>query len=165
MAVDYYLNHGKCVRRTCIKLGYPSRPELDSWIAELAQDYKRPCRASGTTIKCTKAQKEEAVIARCSKTKTAREIASEYGTTRENLYNWKRVILGSGEIPQMKTCKSSQNADKVFAENAKLIKEKETLQQEIYRLQLDFHEAVKWFERHYLIKKGIHNERACEKSI
>ena len=30
-AVNYYLEHGKCVRRTCMKLGYPSRPELDSF--------------------------------------------------------------------------------------------------------------------------------------
>lgn len=136
-AVDYYLNHGKCVRRTCRKLGYPSRTELDSWIAELAPGQKKSCRVGGTTIKCTKAQKEEAVIALCARSKTAREIASEYGTTRENLYNWKRAILGPGKTPQMKTPKSSQNAEKLLAENAELIKEKERLQQEIYRLQLE----------------------------
>ena len=39
-AVNYYLEHGKCVRRTCQKLGYPSRPVLDKWIAELAPSQK-----------------------------------------------------------------------------------------------------------------------------
>lgn len=33
-AVDYYLEHGKSVSRTVRKLGYPSRPTLDKWIAE-----------------------------------------------------------------------------------------------------------------------------------
>lgn len=28
-AVNYYLEHGKCVSRTVKKLGYPSRPMLD----------------------------------------------------------------------------------------------------------------------------------------
>lgn len=42
--VDYYLMHGKCVKRTCKKLGYPSRPTLTKWIEEMALEHKKPCR-------------------------------------------------------------------------------------------------------------------------
>ena len=37
-AVNYYLEHGKCLRRTVRKFGYPSKPTLDKWILELAPD-------------------------------------------------------------------------------------------------------------------------------
>ncbi len=36
--VDYYLEHGRCVSRTVNALGYPSRPELEKWINELAPE-------------------------------------------------------------------------------------------------------------------------------
>ena len=83
-AVDYYLEHGKCVNRTCKKLGYPSRPELDKWIVELAPEQKKRCRSLSTSVKYTREQKEQAIIALCSRTKTAKEVAAEYGVTREN---------------------------------------------------------------------------------
>lgn len=137
VAVDYYLEHGKCVNRTCKKLGYPSRPELDSWITELAPKEKKCCRSSASKVKYTQAQKEEAVIALCSRTKTAKEVASEYGITRENLYNWKRAILGAGDTPQMKPSVSKQSQAELIAENSELIKERDQLVQEIHRLQLE----------------------------
>ena len=95
-AVDYYLEHGKCVSRTVKKLGYPSRPMLDKWITELAPDRKRHCRSGRAVVKYTLEQKEQAVISLCSHSKPAKEVAAEYGTTRENLYNWKRLLLKEG---------------------------------------------------------------------
>ena len=35
-AVDYYLEHGRCIRRTVRVLGYPSRTALAQWIDKLA---------------------------------------------------------------------------------------------------------------------------------
>lgn len=136
-AVNYYLEHGKCVRRTCMKLGYPSRPELDSWIKELAPEQKKSCRSSASKVKYTQEQKEEAVIALCSRTKSAKEVASEYGITRENLYNWKRTILGAGETTQMKSSLKKENQNELIKENAELVKERDRLLQEVHRLQLE----------------------------
>ncbi len=39
-AVNYYLEHGRCVSQTVRRLGYPSRPTLDKWILELAPNEK-----------------------------------------------------------------------------------------------------------------------------
>jgi putative transposase len=66
-AVDYYIEHGKCVSRTVKKLGYPSRPILDKWIKELAPDQKKHCRSGGAVVKYTHEKKEQAVISLCSK--------------------------------------------------------------------------------------------------
>src|SRR5665647_1154457 len=81
-AVDYYLEHGRCVSRTVKKLGYPSRPMLDKWIKELAPDQKKHCRSGGAVVKYTREQKEQAVISLCSRSKSAKEVAAECGTTR-----------------------------------------------------------------------------------
>jgi putative transposase len=35
-AVDYYFEHGRCLRRTVRALGYPSKTTLAKWIDELA---------------------------------------------------------------------------------------------------------------------------------
>ncbi|MFW5556327.1 MAG: IS3 family transposase [Roseburia inulinivorans] len=139
VAVDYYLEHGKCVNRTCKKLGYPSRPELDKWIEELAPEQKKRCRSLSTSVKYTREQKEQAIIALCSRTKTAKEVAAEYGVTRENLYNWKRALLGGGDTPRMKSSVSEkmQTHTELLAENAELIKERDKLLQEVHRLQLE----------------------------
>jgi transposase-like protein len=34
--------------------------------------------------------KEETVISLCARNRPVKEVAAEYGTTVENLYNWKR---------------------------------------------------------------------------
>ena len=56
-AVNHYLEHGKCVRRTTRILGYPSRPTLDKWILELAPEQKKYCRSGNALIKYTREQK------------------------------------------------------------------------------------------------------------
>ena len=120
-------------------MGYPSRPELTSWIEELAPEQKKSCRYSGSNIKYTQAQKEQAVIELCSRAKTAKEVASKYGVTRENLYNWKRALLGGGDTTKMEFISDNgiQTKTELFSENNKLIKERDRLQQEVHRLQLE----------------------------
>ena len=39
-AVNYYIEHGKNIRRTVRILGYPSRTLLDKWIREIAPSEK-----------------------------------------------------------------------------------------------------------------------------
>lgn len=70
-AVTYYIEHGKSVSRTVRKLGYPSRPILDKWIAEIAPDQKKHCLSGGAVIKCSYEKKEKAVISLCTRNNSA----------------------------------------------------------------------------------------------
>jgi transposase-like protein len=81
-AVNYYLEHGRSISKTVKKLGYPSRPILNKWILELAPEKKRHCRSGGSIVEYTREQKEQAVISLCSRSKPAKEVAAEHGTTR-----------------------------------------------------------------------------------
>lgn len=91
-AVDYYLEHGKCIRRTCRKLGYPSRPLLEQWIDELAPNEKKTCTSGGANLKYSSETKENAVMDMCTRSSSVQEIADEYGVTRQALYKWKRTV-------------------------------------------------------------------------
>ena len=57
LAVTYYLEHGKSVSRTVRKLGYPSRPQLSKWIAEIAPDQKKHCCLGKAVVNYTQEQK------------------------------------------------------------------------------------------------------------
>ena len=176
-AVNYYLEHGKCVSRTVKKLGYPSRPVLDKWIAELVPDQKKHCRSGGTIVKYTREQKEQAVISFCSRSKPAKEVAAECGTTRENLYNWKRQFLKEGRVQTMtKNIKKTENANntQAISEEVSELREKKNdlevqvleLQEEVHRLKIERDIYEKAAE---IIKKdqGINIQELtnCEKAI
>ena len=146
-AVNYYLEHGKCVSRTVKALGYPSRPMLDKWINEMLPAQKRHCRSGGSLVKYTRKQKEQAVISLCSRSKPAKEVAAEIGVTREVLYNWKRQLLSERrEQPMPKKTKPLNNSNDIeyeaqttdlLAEKERLKKKVDELQKEVYRLQLE----------------------------
>lgn len=146
-AVNYYLEHGKSVSRTVKALGYPSRPELDKWINEIAPEQKKHCRSGGSLVKYTREQKEQAVISLCSRSKPAKEVAIEIGVTREVLYNWKRQLLNEGRDQTMskkdEVSSTSTNAKceglttDLLAEKEHLTKQVDELQKEVYRLQLE----------------------------
>lgn len=146
-AVDYYLEHGRCVSRTVKALGYPSRPELDKWIYEIAPEKKHHCRSGGSLVKYTHKQKEQAVISLCSRSKSAREVANEIGVSREVLYNWKRQLLSEGRERTMtkkdKVSKASTNnehedqTNDLLTEKEHLTKQVDELQKQVYRLQLE----------------------------
>lgn len=140
-AVNYYLEHGKCVSRTVKKLGYPSRPMLNKWILELVPEKKRHCRSGGVVVKYTREQKEQAVISLCSRSKSAKEVAAERGTTRENLYNWKRQLLEEERVHSMNNKKSSKtiNTHSVEAEVSELRSEKDILSSQVAELQKEVH--------------------------
>ena len=148
-AVNYYIEHGKCVSRTVRILGYPSRPMLDKWIREIAPDEKKHCLSGGSLVKYTQEEKEQAVISLCSRSKPAKEVATEIGVTREVLYNWKRQLLNKGREQPVSINKKSKSLSDVTnveseAQTTDLLEEKELLKKQvdelkkdIYRLQLE----------------------------
>lgn len=139
-AVDYYLEHGQCIRKTCRKLGYPSRTLLMQWIDELAPNEKRACTSGGALLKYSSETKENAVMDMCTRSSSVQEIADEYGVTRQALYKWKRTVLEGVNVPPVnkKTDKpTASSRDELMQENADLIKERNNLLKEVYRLQLE----------------------------
>jgi transposase-like protein len=123
--------------RTVKKLGYPSRPMLNKWILELAPEKKRHCRSGGAVVKYTREQKEQAVLSLCSRSKSAKEVAAEHGTTRENLYNWKRQLLEEERVYSMSNKKSNKtiNTHSIEVEGSELRSEKDNLSSQVAELQ------------------------------
>lgn len=135
-AVNYYLEHGKCVSRTCKKLGYPSRSVLNAWIEELAPQQKKHCASGGRNIEYTQEQKQSAVIDMCSRTGSVAQVAEKHGVTQPTLYKWKKERLKESSILPMKKKEHTTNID-LMQENEKLMKERDELRKEVYQLQLE----------------------------
>lgn len=133
-AVDYYVEHGKSISRTVKNIGYPSSQALGEWITELAPDQKKHCCAGGTVVKYPRELKEHAVISLCSRSKPAKDVAAEYGTTRETLYIWKRQLLDEGCVT-MKTNDSeptkTNNGQKIDTEISNLDVTRKELEQQV----------------------------------
>lgn len=89
-AVNYYLEHGKCISRTCRNIGYPCRTLLKEWIEEIAPGQRKYCKKPSTTVNLTSEEKKQAVIDLCSRTGSADDITKKYGVSRCSLYGWKK---------------------------------------------------------------------------
>ncbi len=147
-AVKYYIEHGKSLSRTCRVLGYPSRPELDTWIKQIAPEEKKHCSKVGTTVRYTQEHKELAVISLCARSKPASDVAADYGVTRGTLYNWKDQLLKEGSVQKMKNNRKRVSRDidtknlikdvsELNSEKEHLELQLEELQNEVYRLKLE----------------------------
>src|SRR5690554_187514 len=133
-AVDYYLEHGRSLRRTIRAMGYPSVAALTKWIDALAPGERRVHVTAGTMIQFSEEQKREAVIAFCTRTGSAERIASEFGISSRILYKWKRQLLdqesdvGMGQTPPTEL---PSDRDGLAAELESLKRQKYALQMEI----------------------------------
>ena len=129
-AVEHYLEHGRNLSRTIRALGYPYRGMLSEWCKDLAPGARKR-RAGG--IQYTQEQKKECVIALCTRAGSAKDIAREYGVTREALYNWKNDLLGKGYSITLTT-----KEDKPLPHDRDaLLSEIESLKCQINRLKLE----------------------------
>jgi putative transposase len=132
-AVDYYLEHGRCLRRTVRALGYPCRTTLAQWIDKLAPGERKVRITQGSVLQFSEEQKKEAVLSLCTRDTSARKVAEEQGTTRCNLYAWKRKLLG-------KESEAAMNQGTIEAlpnDKDELIAQLESLKKQVYRLQLE----------------------------
>jgi transposase-like protein len=132
-AVDYYLEHGRCIRRTVRKLGYPSRTTLTQWIDELAPGERKIRITQGSMVKFSQEQKKEAVISLCTNEASAASLAEKRGIRRETLYKWKKQLLseeGQITVEQLRQKPLPDDKDE-------LEMELESLKRQVYRLQLE----------------------------
>ena len=146
-AVDHFLSHGKCISRTVRALGYPSRQILRDWIKEKAPDTLRPCKSDTASIYLSQSQKEQAVVALCSRQKSAREVAADYGMTRDALYYWKNKLLPKEKAQEMSAKKKAQplqsreeleaQAVELRSEVSQLTQQVEELKRQVHRLDLE----------------------------
>ena len=92
LAIEHYLEHGRCLAATIKALGYPSRTLLPAWVQEVHPE-TRTCVVVRTQ-ELTPAMKQSAVIALCMRQGSAQSVAQELGVSRPSLYNWKNQLLG-----------------------------------------------------------------------
>ena len=83
LSVDYFLEHGRSLRRSIQVLGYPNRETLRQWLDEAVPDRRglRGRRSLQPKVELTSEQKEEAVLDLCSRDGSAKEVAAKYGVT------------------------------------------------------------------------------------
>jgi transposase-like protein len=130
LAVEHYLEHGRCLSATIKVLGYPSRDLLAAWVQELRPETRT--RVVGRSQELTPAMKQSAVIALCMRQGSAQSVAQELGVSRPSLYNWKNQLLGHDASASMK-----RQQDPPSPERAKLEQQLEALRRDIRRLQLE----------------------------
>lgn len=130
MAVQHYLDHGRCLARTMRALGYPCQELLSEWCKEFAPAKRKNSKGG---VQFSQEQKHEAVIALCCRHGSVQGIAESYGTTRASLYKWKSDLLGK-ENTMARAEKKNQDLPK---DKDQLHSEIEELKEQIQRLKLE----------------------------
>lgn len=135
IAVNYYAEHGRNASKTVKTLGYPSREILKKWCEESGLEIRKR-RTNG--LQYSPEQKQKMVIDLCTrKQESAAKVATVNGVTRDDLYNWKKKLLGKGysSIMPKKESKSTAKADSTDKEA--LVSEIEELKNQIEKMILD----------------------------
>lgn len=143
--VAYYLEHGRSVTRAIRAMGYPTLPTLTKWIDELAPGERKARKQRVSMVQFSSEQKKDAVVELCVREGPAALVAATFGTTRSNLYKWKKDLLGGEGKGVSKECSSAtaQIKDKpdgetdLDTEKQTLIQQVNELKREIHRLQLE----------------------------
>lgn len=131
LAVEHYLEHGRCISATIKALGYPGRASLHAWIQELRPEGHT--RVVGRSAGVSPALKRAAVIALCTREESAQAIAHRLGICRPTLYNWKNELLG----PEVSASMKRHRELPTDPEREALERQLETLRYEVRRLQLE----------------------------
>lgn len=140
--MDYYLEHGRSLRRTIQALGYPNRATLKKWLDDAVEGRRRlrTGKARQVRVEFTCEQKQAAVMDLCFRDGPAQEVARQYGVTRATLYKWKSGLVGeerSLSKARRRKSKPSEDRDALLARVESLKQQVETLEEQVYRLQLE----------------------------
>lgn len=151
VAVQHYLDHGRCIAFTLKALGYPCRDLLTNWIDELHPEVRRRMVGRAPNVLHPPEIKNAAVVELCTRTTNALAIAKSVGVCRPTLYNWKKQLLGREASASMKRHKDSGPIPKQ-KDLTELQQNVELLERNIRRLQLE-HDLLK--KANELLKKGL----------
>jgi transposase-like protein len=111
-------------------LRYPCQEILSNWCKELAPGQRKHSRVA---VQFSQAQKQEAVIALCSRRGSAEDVADAHGATRASLYKWKNDLLGKENTMARA---EKKNLDLPNDKN-QLLSEIETLKEQVRRLKIE----------------------------
>jgi len=130
VAVQHYLEHGRCLARTIRALGYPCQELLSKWCNEFAPGQRKHSRVA---VQFSQEQKQEAVISLCSRRGSAKDVADTHGATRASLYKWKNDLLGK-ENAMARAEKKNQDLPN---DKDQLLSEIEILKEQVQRLKIE----------------------------
>lgn len=153
LAVEHYLEHGRCISATIKTLGYPARDSLRAWIHELHPELHTRVISRSDGLARPPEMKHAAVIALCTRQESAQAVAQKLGVCRPTLYNWKNQLLGQETPASMKPRHESASSP----EREELERQLESLRREVHRLRLE-HDLLK--KANELVKKdtGINRQ-------
>ena len=148
IAIEHYMNHGRCFSATLKALGYPSRGTLTAWVHERYPETRK--RVVGKAVKpaSSLASKRVAVYELCTREGSAQEVAQRLDVDRVTLYNWKNQLLGRKAPAHMKSDKHTPAG----TDRTELERQVESLRRDIRNLQLE-HDLLK--KANEILKKGL----------
>ena len=98
LAVNHYLDHGRCMAVAMKALSDPGRDMLTTWLDDLYPDATKRLVGRAGSVPRPAGLKRAAVIELCTRQGSAKEAAEQMGVSRPTLYNWKNPLLGR-EVP------------------------------------------------------------------
>jgi len=148
VAVEHYLNHGRCFSFTLKTLGYPGRGMLTAWVRALYPETRKYVVNRAEGLLSPRVSKQAAVFDLCTRQGSAQAVAQKLDVNRTTLYNWKNQLLGREAPASMKR----PNDSPPEPERAELERQLESLRRDIRQLQLE-HDLLK--KANEIIKKGL----------
>ena len=148
VAIEHYINHGRCFAFTRKALGYPGLHTIKQWIYERYPEIKKCVVSKAARPAASLASKQIAVYELCTREGSAQAVAQRMDVDRVTLYNWKNQLLGREAPASMKRDKQQPTQAEVFD----LERQVQSLQRDIRNLQLE-HDLLK--KASELIKKDL----------
>jgi putative transposase len=148
VAIEHYVNYGRCFSATLKALGYPGRGTLTEWVRE-RYPKTRECvvgKVGRPTVSLE--SKRAAVYELCTREGSAQAVAQRLDVDRVTLYNWKNQLLGREAPLPMKRDKHPPAGN----ERTELERQVESLRRDIRNLQLE-HDLLK--KANEILKKDL----------
>lgn len=148
VAIEHYMNHGRCFSATLKALGYPGRGTLTEWVRERYPETRKCVVGKAVRPTVTLASKRAAVYELCTREGSAQAVAQRLDVDRVTLYNWKKQLLGREAPAPMKRDKHPPAG----TDRTELERQVESLRRDIRNLQLE-HDLLK--KANEILKKDL----------
>ncbi len=148
VAIEHYMNHGRCFSATLKALGYPGRGTLTEWVRERYPETRKSVVGKAGRSTASLASKQAAVYEFCTRDGSALAVAQKLDVNRVTLYNWKNQLLGREASTSMKRDKHLP-AD---TDRTELERQVESLRRDVRKLQLE-HDLLK--KANEILKKDL----------
>ena len=93
VAVEHYIDHGRCFALTRKALGYPGKGTLNEWVYERHPELEKYVVGKAGRPAASLASKRAAVYELCTREGSAQKVAQRMDVDRVTLYNWKNSYL------------------------------------------------------------------------